>query len=73
MCNSGTNAASDCDCFPNSPKKDNNIIVTVKEYLELLECAKKLEALESAGVDNWEGYDEAMRIMHEGEEVFKGL
>jgi hypothetical protein len=29
---------------------------------------RKLEALEEAGVDNWEGYDEAMRSLHEEEE-----
>lgn len=30
-------------------------------YQELVEKEQKLEALESWGVDNWEGYDDAMR------------
>lgn len=32
------------------------------------ERLKKLTALERAGVDNWEGYDKAMRELHEEEE-----
>lgn len=32
-----------------------------QEYFdELLEAARKLDRLERAGVDNWEGYDYAM-------------
>ena len=37
------------------------------EYEELLESDKKLQALEDAGVDNWEGYDWCMRDFHEFE------
>ena len=32
--------------------------VDEKEYKALVEAAKRLEALETIGVDNWEGYDE---------------
>lgn len=32
------------------------------------ERLKKLQALESAGVDNWEGYEECMRELHRSEE-----
>ena len=31
-----------------------------KRYKELLKAEKKLEALEAAGVDNWDGYEIAM-------------
>ena len=39
--------------------------VTIKEseYLELKSCQLKLEALESLGVDNWEGYSDAMKLL----------
>ncbi len=37
------------------------------ELKELREAAKKLNALEGAGVDNWEGYDDAMQILREKE------
>lgn len=37
-----------------------------KERLEeLLQAEKMLTCLESAGVDNWEGYDEAIDLMSE--------
>jgi hypothetical protein len=46
-----------------------SIIVEVpkEQYDELIEAQEKLSALEAAGVDNWEGYDDAMRMLHEGE------
>lgn len=34
---------------------------------ELLESEAKLFALESAGVDNWEGYSDAMALLEEVE------
>ena len=34
--------------------------ITKKEYMELVADCAKLRALEAAGVDNWEGYDEAL-------------
>ncbi len=36
------------------------ITISLKEYNELIEAQKKLDALECAGVDNWVGYAEAM-------------
>lgn len=36
------------------------IKLTVDRYNELLEAEEMLEALEACGVDNWEGYDEAL-------------
>jgi len=34
-------------------------------YEALLDRDQKLCALEAAGVDNWEGYEEAMNILEE--------
>lgn len=45
------------------------ITITVQEYKRLLEKADKLDALEGAGVDNWEGYDYAMDMLREGEDA----
>ena len=39
----------------------NVIAIPADEYYELTEAYVKLTKLENAGVDNWEGYDEAMR------------
>ena len=36
------------------------ITITREEYDELTKAADKLDALESMGVDNWDGYDDAM-------------
>jgi hypothetical protein len=39
--------------------------VSKKRFIELLEHELKLEALEAAGVDNWEGFDSAMEIYYD--------
>jgi hypothetical protein len=44
-----------------------NITISKKEYEELLEDQKLLQALQCAGVDNWSGYDYALEIMKETE------
>lgn len=36
-----------------------NVIISEKEYRYLLEADLLLKYLESYGVDNWDGYDEA--------------
>jgi hypothetical protein len=41
------------------------VTITKKEYEELLEDQKMLNALQDAGVDNWEGYDYAMELLNE--------
>ena len=41
------------------------IHITMKEYEELLKNSDKLSALEQAGVDNWQGYPDAMYILEE--------
>lgn len=37
-----------------------NITILREEYERLIKAAQKLQALENAGVDNWEGYDTAI-------------
>lgn len=39
------------------------VTIFKEEYEELLEDSKFLEALMAAGVDNWEGYDDAVELM----------
>lgn len=36
------------------------VTITYQEYENLKQAARKLEALEDAGVDNWEGYSAAL-------------
>lgn len=43
---------------------ENETVTILKtEYDELINRRNKLEALENAGVDNWDGYDFAMEAM----------
>lgn len=44
------------------------VMITKEEYESLLEDSAWLNALESAGVDNWNGYDYAREIYNEGEQ-----
>ena len=44
--------------------EDEVIDIMQSEYMELKAAAKKLRALEDAGVENWEGYDVAMDILN---------
>ena len=39
--------------------------ISKEEYKHLLEDSDTLSALEEAGVDNWEGYDDAMDILRD--------
>jgi hypothetical protein len=39
------------------------IDITEERYQDLLQSEKQLEALEAAGVDNWNGYEMAMENM----------
>jgi len=41
------------------------ITVCAIEYKKLQSQALFLDALEAAGVDNWQGYDEAIKIWNE--------
>lgn len=44
---------------------EETITITKKEYESLLEDSKWLQALNSAGVDNWGGYDYARELFNE--------
>lgn len=46
---------------------DGIVMITISEkhYRELRERDDWLSALEAAGVDNWDGYEEAMKIADE--------
>jgi hypothetical protein len=46
--------------------KEHTVTITQKEYTQLIASRKKLDVLEGAGVDSWDGYDNAMELLHEG-------
>lgn len=41
------------------------ISISEEEYNKMLDRLMWLDALEAAGVDNWEGFEEAQRIIAE--------
>lgn len=45
--------------------EEETVTITKAEYETLLEDQKLLEALQGAGVDNWQGYWDAMEMMQE--------
>ena len=47
---------------------DETITITKKEYEELLDSEWMLNCLESAGVDNWNGYEYAIKEYNNGRE-----
>lgn len=47
------------------PVEDITVEISKKEYNELVQDSRFLNALRAAGVDNWEGYDEAFDILEE--------
>ena len=47
---------------------DQQITIPLDEYHSLLNDSHILACLEDAGVDNWEGYGEAMKLVRKGEE-----
>jgi hypothetical protein len=40
------------------------VTISKKEYDALVNDQRKLDALEACGVDNWQGWDEAMDMYH---------
>lgn len=40
---------------------EDNVTISKRRYNELLHAEVQLTELEAAGVDNWEGYEEAMK------------
>jgi hypothetical protein len=49
-------------------KNLTEITIPAGRFAELTNAEAKLNALEAAGVDNWEGYDHAMDILNETED-----
>ena len=43
--------------------------VKTTELESLRQDSARLRALEAAGVDNWDGYDHAMQLLHESEDA----
>ena len=46
---------------------EQTVTITQSEYDSLLEDSRFLNALRSAGVDNWEGYEIAQEMVEEDE------
>lgn len=49
-------------------KLSPNITISRERYAELDAAEDKLNALEAAGVDNWQGYDIAMEELRKEQE-----
>lgn len=45
--------------------KEEKVTITKSEYDSLLEDSEKLSCLEACGVDNWQGYEDAMEMFNE--------
>ena len=52
---------------------ESTITISVDEYLKLKERSSILAMLAAYGVDNWQGYDEAMRQYYKSEEHAEDL
>lgn len=48
---------------PPSAGKPRTIEVEMDEWLRIQERLDKLDALEACGVDNWDGYSDAMEML----------
>ena len=48
---------------------EETVTISKKEYEELLKDQRILDALRAVGVDNWDGWDDAMDIYHDGDDV----
>lgn len=48
-----------------APEADETVTICKEEYDDLISDEKLLRALIDAGVDNWEGYEEAQNMMEE--------
>ena len=48
--------------------REEMITITKEEYNNLVEAAEWLECLEAAGVDNWDGIEEAILIRKHNDE-----
>lgn len=48
--------------------EDGSVTLTKEEYAEIMSQLDWLDALEAAGVDNWDGYDDAVDILNSEED-----
>jgi hypothetical protein len=48
--------------------KTETITISVKEYNQLIKNNEFLNCLIDVGVDNWPGFEEAQRLLEDGEE-----
>lgn len=44
-------------------EQETMITIPISVWNEMIEDANMLDALRAAGVDNWQGWDEAMEIL----------
>ncbi len=47
----------------------SSITISTEEYDQLVKDSEFCWALKAAGVDNWQGYDDAMAILREDEDA----
>lgn len=45
--------------------ENKTVTISEQEYKDLINDQKFLEALRAAGVDNWEGFDDALDMLDE--------
>ena len=45
--------------------EDGNVTIPLEVYEGLIQESRMLDALQAAGVDNWEGYSEAQELMED--------
>ena len=48
---------------------EGTVKITAEEYEQLLSDSQLLDALRAAGVDNWDGYEQAFEIIKEWEDM----
>lgn len=49
-----------------APKLERNVVtIKLEEYTRLKDIEKRLDAMYAAGVDNWQGMEEAIAILNE--------
>lgn len=46
-----------------TPEKQKTVQISAERFAELVKAEKMLDALQAAGVDNWEGYADAMELV----------
>jgi len=51
-----------CGLIDRTNMEEKMVTITEKEYKELIEDSNFLRALREVGIDNWEGYSEALKF-----------